>query len=280
MERRTRGVQAPPRHDGPFVALELLGTNVEVRLSGSGALHLKESITRAWDRCLARDGDSPEVVLSVTLDSVPAVDRTRDERTTVTGSDEIQLMDQLATRLNLEALKARVGELLLLHACAVAEPASGATVVLVAPSGTGKTTASIALGRRFGYLSDEIAAIRPDGTMLAYPKPLSVLVDGQRPKRQVSPGELGLLEAPPGPWLAAIALLDRTPGPGRPVVARVRTVEALPAVAAQSSSLHLLDKPLHLVAGMLQRTGGLRRITYNDADDLVPVVAALMRKVS
>jgi hypothetical protein len=215
-------------------------------------------------------------VLDVILDPDPAGGTAADEAAAITSTDEHRLMDQLASRLNLEALQARVGELLLLHACAVADPATGATVVLVAPSGAGKTTASIALGRRFGYLSDEIAAIRFDGTMLAYPKPLSVLVDGQRPKRQVSPSELGLLESPAHPWLAAIALLDRTSVQDQPDVAQMRTIEALPALAAQSSSLHLLNKPLHQLAGMLHRTGGLRRIRYHTADDLGAVVAGLM----
>ena len=102
-----------------------------------------------------------------------------------------------------------------------------------------------------------------------------MLVEGQQPKRQASPTELGLRAAPAEPWLAAIALLDRT-GAGAPRVEEVRTVEALPALAEQTSALHRLDRPLHLVAGHLHRTGGLRRITYQEADDLAPVVADLI----
>jgi len=260
------------------VALDLLGIRVTVRATGAGAASLEAAIRRAWDRCLASPSSTPDIVLDVALDAGSAAGLIPGPA--ITGSDELLLMDLLASRLNLEALQARVGELLLLHACAVADPVSGATIVLVAPSGTGKTTAAVALGRRFGYLSDEIAAIRPDGRMLAYPKPLSVTVGGQRPKRQVSPSELGLLGSPGEPWLAAIALLDRAPASGGPVVSQVRTIEALPALAAQSSSLHLLDKPLRLVAGMLQGTGGLRRITYHSAEDLVPVVAEMMGQAS
>ena len=115
-----------------------------------------------------------------------------------------------------------------------------------------------------------------DGTLLPYPKPLSVLVDGKGPKRQVSPAGLGLQAAPATPWLAGIALLDRT-GSGAPSVEAVPTVQALPALAEQTSALQLLDRPLHLVAGHLQSTGGLRRVTYREADDLEPVVADLIQ---
>ena len=111
---------------------------------------------------------------------------------------------------------------------------------------------------------------------MPYPKPLSVLVDGRGPKRQaVTRPSWASWRRPPAPWLAAIALLDRT-GSGAPSVEAVRTVEALPALAEQTSALQLLDRPLHLVAGHLARTGGLRRITYREADDLVPVVADLI----
>ena len=57
-------------------------------------------------------------------------------------------------------------------------------------------------------------------------------------------------------------------------------MEALPALAEQTSALQLLDSPLHLVAGHLKRTGGLRRVTYREAADLVPVVADLMQTAS
>ena len=189
--------------------------------------------------------------------------------------DDVTIMHWLSSHLTLEAIGARFGELWMLHACAVADPVTGATAVLVAPSGTGKTTAAVALGRHFGYLTDETAAICADGTLVPYPKPLSVLVDGRGPKGQHSPTELGLLAAPARPLLAAVALLDRT-GTGAPRVEAVRTVAALPALAEQTSALQLHERPLHMVAEHLHRTGGLRRITYREADDLVAVVAELI----
>ena len=193
----------------------------------------------------------------------------------VADSDELRLMHVVSSHLTVTAIHARLGDFWMLHACALADPVSGATVVLVGASGSGKTTVAATLGRHLGYLSDETVAIRDDGTVLPYPKPLSVLLDGRGPKRQESPSELGLLAAPARPWLKAIALLDRT-GTGEPTVEPVRIVEALPALAEQTSALQLLDRPLHVVAGHLDRTGGLRRITYREAEDLLPVLTGLI----
>jgi hypothetical protein len=255
--------------------LSLLGTRVDVLTSGGGAGALAASIAHAWDRCLA-DPDSPAAtVVEALLDDDGATVSEARGRGVVAARDEGSVLHHLVTSLTLNAIASRHGQLWMLHACAVADPATGASVVLVAPSGTGKTTAAVALGRHLGYLTDETAAIRADGTLVPYPKPLSVLVDGHRPKWQASPTELGLLAAPSEPRLAAIALLERT-GAGAPSVEKVRTVEALPALAAQSSALQLLERPLHLVAGHLARTGGLRRITYREAADLVPVVRDLI----
>jgi hypothetical protein len=261
------------------VALSLLGTRVDVVAGGAGADRLAASVSRTWDRCLDATGSPAATVVDALLDDDGEAVAAARGAGAVAAGDERSLLDQLTVRLTLEAIASCHGQLWMLHACAVADPATGASVVLVAPSGTGKTTAAATLGRHFGYLTDETAAIRADATLVPYPKPLSVLVDGRRPKRQASPGELGLLEAPAGPWLAAIALLDRT-GTGAPSLEPVQTVEALPALAAQTSALQLLERPLHLVAGHLQGTGGLQRITYSEAADLVPVVRDLMGRAA
>ena len=152
---------------------------------------------RAWEGCLREVDDvAPTRVVRAFLDSDP--DRiaavTGEEQ--IVGSDESTVMEWLTARVTLEGIESQHGRLWMLHACGLADPASGATVVLVAPSGTGKTTAARVLGRTFGYVSDETVAIGPDGAVVAYPKPLSLLEGGVRPKRQRSPRELGLVDAP------------------------------------------------------------------------------------
>ena len=259
------------------VSLSLLGTPVVVHLLGSGAERLAAEVERAWRRCVA---DVPPGVepLSVTavLDEDPGVVAAAQSEGHLAGSDEVPILDGLSSRLTVEAIESRFGELWMLHAGAVADPATGSAIVMVAPSGTGKTTAARALGTHFGYLTDETAAIAPDGTVLPYPKPLSVLVDGQRPKRQLSPDDLGLLPTPARATVAAVVLLDRRREPTAPTVTSVRTIEALPALAEQTSALQRLPRPLHLVAEHLHAVGGLRRLTYSDANALHPVVGELL----
>ena len=63
------------------------------------------------------------------------------------------------TRLGLTRLRGRVT---LLHAAALAD-ADGRAVVLVAPSGGGKSTATSVLGQRLGYVTDESVVLRGDG---------------------------------------------------------------------------------------------------------------------
>ena len=123
-------------------------------------------------------------------------------------------------------------------------PSTGATVLLVGASGAGKTTSAEILGRRLGYLSDETAGLRPDHSVVAYPKPLSVRRDQAAPKEQVAPGALGLLRPPAACHVAGLLLLQRDPhlegaavigggadparpgGAGRPVVVPAQPAEA------------------------------------------------------
>ncbi|KQQ05575.1 hypothetical protein ASF42_03125 [Rathayibacter sp. Leaf294] len=99
------------------------------------------------------------------------------------------------SEVTLRAIEAAQGSLLMLHACALADP-SGATVVFVGPSGRGKTTAAATLGRSYGYVTDETTGITPDGRILPYEKPLLIRTAEGMPKRPFSPDELGLLPAP------------------------------------------------------------------------------------
>lgn len=265
---------------GPPVVLEAMGLLVHVWLGGSREPELRAEVEKAWSRCLVaeqRSGPSgadaaPAVEVQALLDEDLEVVAGARARGAVAGSDLVPVMDELSTRVTQACLEQKVGGAWLLHACALADPDSGATVVLVAASGTGKTTAALTLGRELGYLSDETAVIGLDGSVEPFAKPLSLLVDGRRPKRQVSPADVGLLPPPEKAHLVAVALLRRDPEVDGVRVEPVPTVEALPLLAEQTSSLHLLDRPLHTVAGLLDARGGARRLVYAEAADLLPVV--------
>lgn len=132
----------------------------------------------------------------------------------VLADDAAEFAQQLTTQIVVRAIGNRRGVPLLLHAGAVAAP-SGDVHVLAAPSGTGKTTAMLRLCSspgRWGYVTDETVAIEEDGTVVPFPKPLSVIETPHRPKAQRSPEDLGLLPPPPGPLrVASISLLRRVP---------------------------------------------------------------------
>jgi hypothetical protein len=88
----------------------------------------------------------------------------------------------LATDVTFAALMATAGRRVNLHAGGVSD-VRRRVLAVVAPSGTGKTTATIALARRLGYVSDETVSIDPAGIVAPHPKPLSVLVDPDRRTR-------------------------------------------------------------------------------------------------
>ncbi|MFC6152626.1 hypothetical protein [Nocardioides yefusunii] len=263
------------------LSLDVMGVRVVLDLGGADAEVLRGCVEHAWDRCLVAPGSAgpegsgtavPARRVEVVLDpDTTVVDEAR-SRGAVVGTTEIVVMDELTTRLVREGLEALVGDRWLLHACALGDPETGATVVLVAPSGTGKTTASRTLATSFGYVTDETAVIERDGTITPFPKPLSLLVDGRRPKRQVSPTELGMLPSPPTPWLAKVALLSRHEDAEGVVVEEVALGEGLAQLAEQTSSLHLLEDPLASATAILQARGGLTRLVYSESADLVPVV--------
>lgn len=84
-----------------------------------------------------------------------------------------QLFRYLETQLDL-FLAESVKEFLLLHAGVVSR--NGAGIILPGPSGSGKSSLTLALvGLGYSYLSDEFAAVEPStGEVHAFPKPISI----------------------------------------------------------------------------------------------------------
>lgn len=183
--------------------------------------------------------------------------------------------DGLASQVTLAAIEALRGRALMFHACALALP-DGRVIGFVGPSGRGKTTLARSLGRHYGYVTDETLAVLPGGTVLPYRKPLSI---GRRPgvKQTIAPSALGLQPLPAAPLrLAAIVLLDRREGATTPVVSTVPLAEAIAELAPETSSLGALPSPLRTLAGELQRTGGVRRLTYGDIEHLTDPIPDIL----
>ena len=222
------------------------------------SMRLREAVVQAWRDAIT---DDPP-----TTDAVPAE-----------GDDIGSALHHLSPAVTTTAIDARAGDLVMLHAAALADPASGSTAVLVAASGTGKTTASMTLGKRFAYLSDETAAITRDGVVLPYRKPLSI-IESSPLKTQVAPSQLGMLTTERECRLGALLVIDRDAAhAGPPRVEPLETVDAIAAIAPQSSYLPSMDQPLHRIAELAHLVGGAHRVTYAEATDLEDVLVRLLK---
>jgi hypothetical protein len=246
---------------GGSVLVEALGVRIRIDAEPSLAAELRH----AWAACLLADDAAPDEVVDALALGYHAVDRSA-----------VELLERITQAVTLRAVTARAGELLMVHACAVADPRTGAAVVCAGPSGMGKTTLASVLGKRWSYVTDETVAIDEAGAVLPYPKPLSVRTAGAAGKHQVAPGDLGLNPATAPLRPVGVMLLDRRPEQEHAEVTDVRTAPAVALLAEHTSFLARLEHPLRAIADLLHQAGGLRRVQYADAEQLVPLVAERM----
>lgn len=223
---------------------------------------LWERLLRAWSRCVV-DGDPEEAPESVRISRETL-------GTKKYPSDPDSVMQSLTQQVTHAFIRQQIGRLFMAHAGGVSHPVSGASLVYIAPGGTGKTTFTAALAQRYGYLSDETVGVRTDGSITAYPKPLSLRTSSPH-KSEISPDDLGLLLAPPAPRLATLVVLDRGDHITGVEVERLGTLDAIEAIAAQTSSLGRLPRALHAVAHLLESTGGAERWRYSEHTELLAV---------
>lgn len=245
-----------------------LGCRTPVRLSGDVDV-LAPALEAAWSRCLkpiTADEDALETD-PVDADLSPAEDD--DEH----ALD--RLLQTLTQRVTTSKIRAQAGNLFMVHAGAVANPRTGDAVAFVAPGGTGKTTLTLRLASRFGYLTDETVGVRPNLRIQPYPKPLSLRREDARPKQELSPDACSLVRAPAEPRLRRLVLLSRsTTHDGEPRLETLSEFQAIAALAPETSSLAALPRPLHGLADML---GGLEptvRLKYRDAETVVDLISS------
>ncbi len=195
------------------------------------------------------------------------------------GTDPQSLTQRLIQEITRGSIAAQASNLLMLHAAAVTNRETGANLVLVAPAGTGKTTLERRLGSRWGYVTDETVGIHEDGTIAPYEKPLSNRRSPQSGKKdEVSPDELGLKRPSATPPLSAITLIRRQPGQTTPSVTEMDVVDALIALAPETSSLSDLPAELSRLATVLDDVSPILRITYEEADSIQPLFDDLLRE--
>ncbi|MDQ0000062.1 ATP-binding protein [Pseudarthrobacter sulfonivorans] len=267
------------------LCLDILGVQFTVRWGRGVTGQQRERMRSAWARCasesaphlpsLAREPNgSQPFSASVTYQSL-----TDDGGTfALQAASFEELAENLTSRLTVAAILANAGQLTMLHACGVADPATGAVVALVAKSGTGKTTAARVLAVTYGYVTDETVAIRPDGSVVPYPKPLSLKQEYVVPKLQVGPDELRLQPAHTKPFIQSIVLLDRVEGAVLPTLSKVPLANALLALIPDSSSQGELDQPLQSLCRLIDSVGGVWRVTYSEAADLPAALQPLFQE--
>ncbi len=227
-----------------------------VRVTVAREEHLA-ALRAAWaDLVVAGPATPPEVVLT--------------SRATTTDT----CLTELTSALTRHLLASAPSDALLLHASAIATD-DGRVVGFVGPSGAGKTTLVAALARTHGYVTDEALAIDRSGRVLPYPKPLSIKGPPSEGTGHLAASQH--LEALPSAdlHLARLVLLERSGTPGPVTVGWLGLAEAIVALVPQTSHLAARSRPLVALATLLQRTGGLRRLTYHEAADVGPVVADL-----
>ncbi|MET4584360.1 hypothetical protein ABID68_000226 [Pseudarthrobacter sp. PvP022] len=269
----------------------VLGTQFVVGWGQALSERQRTAMRTAWKRCAGQPGTLPAAPPLLPTETLPfsavVAYRTKDRKPVEfhLQSDTFEaLSEQLTSQLTLFAIMDHAGEFTMLHACGLADPRTGAVVALVAKSGTGKTTAASALSSRYAYVTDETVAIRSDGSVVAYPKPLSVkqTIRGA-PKLQVGPDELGLLAAPSDLSIQSIVLLDRVAagrGPVSPVLQQVPLADAVLALIPESSSQGKIEQPLQALCRLIDRVGGVWKVSYSEAEDLAKSLAPLFEPAS
>lgn len=220
-----------------------------------------------------------EAVANIWADARPEGLPACDAVVEVGGAEDFDtVLADLSTRVTIAALDARRGSAWLLHAGGIADEA-GRVVGLVGRSGAGKTTAVSTLARTFAYVTDETLAVRADGRIAPYRKPLSIVRTAGRPKAQLAPSAAKLLPLPRLPLvLVGLLILDRRTTASatramQPVLTPLSVGEALVALVEQSSYLAEMARPLETIVDHLVAVGGAHRLTYDDAQSLPEIVA-------
>jgi hypothetical protein len=247
------------------VPLRALGVPAVVECTTA---ELADRVRRDWSRCLSAEGADGAVgpdddVVTVSLAPAKNVD----------GALYV-----MTTGLTYRLIDRLTGSALMFHACGLSDD-DGNVLMLVAASGTGKTMAASVLARSaFGYVTDETVAVSPDGTVVAYEKPLSFVTSrlGSERKSQKGPDDLGLRRPPAALRPARVVVLDRDASVRTPILEALTLVEGMVEVIPQTSALPALERPLQQLAALLERCGGVYRLRYAEIADTQDLLAALL----
>lgn len=207
-----------------------------------------DTLAAAWSRARVEDDVAAPDEVRLSLTNVT-------NKEIVTGTHLDALLSSTTQAVTRKLIGQRIGQLLMLHAGCLANPTTGEAIAFVAAGGTGKTTLTNRLGRRYSYITDETCGIDEDLLIHPYMKPLSIRSNGPS-KIETSPDQLGLVTLDVEPRLVSIVLLDRQPGHEGLTVKELSLFEAIESLAPQTSSMHRLPDPLHCVARIIDQLVG------------------------
>ncbi|WP_062304521.1 arsenate reductase/protein-tyrosine-phosphatase family protein [Demequina subtropica] len=267
-----------PEPSADAMRLDAFGVRLAVDFAGSGVAPVAAAARRMWSRCLVPGVDDAPVesAIEVTVDPDAEVIAQARSRGGLAYSDPAHAIHFLTSAITVRAIEQRVGGMVMLHAAGIAAP-TGEVVGFIAPSGTGKTTLARTLGAHYGYVTDETLAVDPDRGVLPYPKPLSILerrVGGL--KEEWGPESLDLVPVPGAPLrLARLVLIERDVYADRPVLEELPLLEGLAHLAEQISFLARLPRKLHTLADLVESVGGVSRLRYREARDVIPLMPRL-----
>ena len=129
----------------------------------------------------------------------------------------------------------------------------------------------------FAAVEDETVAVDRNDLVVPYPKPLSLRLPGTHIKAETAPGELGLRLCPVPATLRAIVVLRRNADwTDPPEITELSTLDAMVAIAPETSSLARLPQPLHYLHDLFQRLRLVAKVTYSDVETLAPLLTELI----
>jgi hypothetical protein len=238
------------------LVVQILGTVFSLHIDSP---LLRNRLGEEWSRCVVSPGAS-DAATDLTINEGPTIGVTA---------------YAVASRLTGLGIRGLRGRSVMLHAAGLADD-DGHVLVLVAPSGHGKTTAAVSLATRgLGYVTDETVAIDPDGSVVPYPKPVAFVDEASPtgPKMQHSPDALGMGVAPPHLRLSRLLLINRQPDlSGAPRIERRELIDGLLDLIRQTSSLALLSRPLQTLCRIVDMSAGIYALTYAEIDEAVPLL--------
>ncbi len=234
----------------PSVRIDALGTPIDL----VGSPEAVDEVARDWSRCVVADSvGGPSTRMDI------------GERSTT----------WLTSRVTREAIEGLAGRRILLHAAGLSTD-DGRVLVLVGPSGTGKTTACLELCRsEFSYATDETVAIDEHLAITAYPKPLLLRRSQTTPKDVVSPDELGLATHPDRLTAHRIVLLRRD-GTSPARLEQVSLVAGLLALIPETSAMARMPRPLSTLARTVEACGGVHALHYTEIAEAADLLTGVM----